>query len=64
MALADLLQKAGDFLRSVAEMVLQMLMEADVESQGCAAPLAPSPRKGWRKGHCSTGRPPCAGMTG
>jgi putative transposase len=35
MALADLLQKAGDgdFLRSVAETVLQMLMEADVESQ-------------------------------
>jgi hypothetical protein len=35
MALADLLQKAGDgdFLRSVAETVLQMLMEVDVESQ-------------------------------
>lgn len=35
MALADLLQKAGDgdFLRSVAETVLQMLMEADVEGQ-------------------------------
>jgi len=35
MALADLLQKAGDgdFLRSVAETVLQMLMESDVEGQ-------------------------------
>ncbi len=35
MALAELLQKAGDgdFLRSVAEAVLQMLMEADVEGQ-------------------------------
>jgi len=33
MALAELMQKAGDgdFLRSVAEAVLQMLMEADVE---------------------------------
>jgi transposase-like protein len=33
MALNELMQKAGDgdFLRSVAEMVLQMLMEADVE---------------------------------
>jgi transposase-like protein len=33
MALADLLQKAGDgdFLRAVAESVLQILMEADVE---------------------------------
>jgi len=33
MALAELLQKSGDgdFLRSVAESVLQILMEADVE---------------------------------
>jgi putative transposase len=33
MPLADLLQKAGegDFLRSVAEAVLQILMEADVD---------------------------------
>ena len=33
MALNELMQKAGDgdFLRSVAETVLQMLMEADVE---------------------------------
>ena len=35
LPLADLLAKAGDgnFLRSVAEAVLQMLMEADVEGQ-------------------------------
>jgi transposase-like protein len=34
MALVDLLQKSddGDFLRTVAEAVLQILMEADVES--------------------------------
>ena len=33
MALAELLQKVGegDFLRTVAEAVLQLLMEADVE---------------------------------
>ena len=33
MALVDLLQKSGDgdFLRAVAEAVLQILMEADVE---------------------------------
>ena len=33
MALAELLQKSGDgdFLRTVAEAVLQILMEADVE---------------------------------
>ena len=33
MPLAELIQKSGDgdFLRSVAEAVLQMLMEADVE---------------------------------
>ena len=33
LPLAELLQKAGDgdFLRSVAEAVLQLLMEADVE---------------------------------
>jgi putative transposase len=39
MILAELLQKAGDgdFLRSVAEAVLQMLMETDVEGQIGAA---------------------------
>ena len=39
LPLADLLAKAGDgdFLRSVAEAVLQMLMEADVEGQIGAA---------------------------
>jgi putative transposase len=35
MALVDLMQKAGDgdFLRSVAEAVLQIMMEADVDGQ-------------------------------
>ena len=34
MTLVDLLQKSGDgdFLRAVAEAVLQILMEADVEA--------------------------------
>ena len=31
MALVELLQKSGDFLRAVAEAVLQILMETDVE---------------------------------
>ena len=40
LALAELLEKAGagDFLRSVAEAVLQMLMEADVEGLVGAGP--------------------------
>ncbi len=39
MALAELLQKSGDgdFLRSVAEAVLQILMEADVEGLICVS---------------------------
>ena len=39
MALAELVQKAGEgeFLRAVAEAVLQILMEADVEGQVGAA---------------------------
>ncbi len=38
MALIEALQKAGDgnFLRSLAETVLQILMEADVEGMFCA----------------------------
>jgi len=42
MALIDLLQKSedGDFLRSVAEAVLQLLTEADVEGLIGAAPRA------------------------
>jgi len=35
LVLAELLEKAGegDFLRAVAEVVLQLLMESDVEGQ-------------------------------
>src|SRR6266852_843771 len=42
MALAELLQKSGegDFLRTVAEAVLQILMEADVEADRGRAPRA------------------------
>ena len=42
LALAELLEKAGDgdFLRSVAEAVLQLLMEADVD--GLIRPAATS----------------------
>jgi hypothetical protein len=42
MALVDLLQKSGDgdFLRAVAEAVLQILMEADVEGLIGAGRLA------------------------
>jgi transposase-like protein len=45
MALAELLQKAGesDFLRAVAEAVLQILMEADVEGLAGAARHERSP---------------------
>src|SRR5271155_4406458 len=45
MALAELLQKSGDgdFLRSVAEAVLQILMEADVEGLiGAGSTSAPA----------------------
>ena len=46
MALIELLQKSeeGDFLRSVAEAVLQLLMEADVEGLIGAARHERSPR--------------------
>ena len=42
LALIELLEKVGegDFLRTVAEAVLQLLMEADVE--GLSAPVATS----------------------
>jgi putative transposase len=41
LVLADLLEKAGDgdFLRAVAEAVLQLLMETDVEGLIGALPL-------------------------
>jgi hypothetical protein len=58
MPLADLVQKAdgGDFLRAVAEAVLQLLMEADVDGLIGASPScarAPTFRLSW-----SRGRPP------
>jgi putative transposase len=51
LALAELMQKAGegDFLRSVAEAVLQLLMETDVESMIGAGRHERSPeRLNWR----------------
>src|SRR5215204_5225245 len=54
MALVDLLQKSGDgdFLRSVAEAVLQILMEADVEGLVGAARHERSPeRLNYRNGY-------------
>src|SRR3954464_10165769 len=53
MALIDLLQKSedGDFLRSVAEAVLQLLMEADVEGLvGAARHERTAERQTYRKG--------------
>src|SRR5918997_5359439 len=54
MALVELLQKSGDgdFLRSVAEAVLQILMEADVEGLIGAGRHERSPeRLNWRNGY-------------
>src|ERR671914_1562750 len=54
MALVDLLQKAGDgdFLRAVAEAVLQLLMEADVEGLVGAGRHERSPeRLNYRNGY-------------
>ena len=54
MALVELLQKSGegDFLRAVAEAVLQMLMEADAEGLIGAGRHERSPeRLNWRNGH-------------
>src|SRR5215210_391083 len=54
MPLADLIQKSGDgdFLRSVAEAVLQMLMEADVEGLiGAARHERSAERLTWRNGY-------------
>jgi putative transposase len=54
MPLADLLQKSGDgdFLRSVAEAVLQMLMEADVEGViGAGRHERSAERLTWRNGY-------------
>src|SRR5438045_1990883 len=54
LALAELLEKAGegDFLRAVAEAVLQLLMEADVEGQiGAGRYERSGDRTTWRNGH-------------
>ena len=54
MPLADLLQKVGedDFLRSVAEAVLQILMEADVDGVvGAGRYERNSERATWRNGY-------------
>src|SRR6478752_1110226 len=54
MALIDLLQKSedGDFLRSVAEAVLQLLMEADVEGLiGAARHERSADRLNYRNGY-------------
>jgi putative transposase len=54
MALTDLLQKAGegDFLRTLAETVLQMLMEADVDGHIGAGRHERHPdRLNYRNGH-------------
>src|ERR671916_24922 len=54
LPLAELLQKAGegDFLRAVAEAVLQLLMEADVEGLVGAGRHERSPeRLNWRNGY-------------
>jgi hypothetical protein len=56
MALAELVQKAGegDFLRAVAEAVLQVLMEADVElsrnGSGCRNVAQRRPCRGKQAG--------------
>src|SRR5260370_5065484 len=54
MPLNELLQKAGDgdFLRAVAESVLQLLMEADVEGLiGAGRHERASDRLNWRNGY-------------
>jgi putative transposase len=54
LPLADLLQKAGegDFLRSVAEAVLQILMETDVEGMvGAGRYERNAERATWRNGY-------------
>ena len=54
LPLAELLQKAGesDFLRTIAEAVLQLLMEVDVEGLIGAGRHERSPeRLNWRNGY-------------
>jgi putative transposase len=59
LALSELLEKAGDgdFLRSVAEAVLQLLMETDVEGLiGAGRYERNGERTTWRNGHRDTHR--------
>ena len=54
LVLADLLEKAGDgdFLRAVAEAVLQLLMESDVEGMiGAGRYERSGERTTWRNGY-------------
>ena len=54
LVLAELLEKAGesDFLRAVAEAVLQLLMESDVEGLiGAGRYERSGERSTWRNGH-------------
>src|SRR3954466_1045765 len=54
LALSELLEKAGDgdFLRTVAEAVLQLLMESDVEGLiGAGRYERSGERTTWRNGH-------------
>ena len=56
MALIEALQKAddGNFLRSLAETVLQILMEADVEGMiGAGRYERSGERSTWRNGCCA-----------
>src|ERR1700729_3483479 len=59
LALSELLEKAGDgdFLRTVAEAVLQLLMETDVEGLiGAGRYEGNGERTTWRNGHRDTHR--------
>ena len=64
LPLADLLQKSGegDFLRAVAESVLQLLMEADVEGLvGAGRHERSADRLNWRNGYRERNLDTCLG---
>jgi len=63
LALSELLEKAGDgdFLRAVADAVLQLLMEADVEGLiGAGRYERNGERTTWRNGHRDPATMPAA----
>jgi transposase-like protein len=65
LPLSELLEKAGegDFLRAVAEAVLQLLMEADVEGLiGAGRYERNGERMTWRNGYRDRGRVRQAGV--